>query len=88
MIIIVFLVTFHHTVWTLLVHDTHQDFTELTAADERLDICHYHVDDGKGNEMFHVCHDVTAGEVVFYGCREAVVGLSLQPGAKVSSIIK
>lgn len=52
MIIIVFLITFHHILWTLLVQDTHQDFTELTAADERLDICHCHVDDRKGNEMF------------------------------------
>lgn len=69
--IIVFLITFYHTLWTLLVQDKHQDFTELSAAHERLDICHYHVDDRKGNEMFYVCHDVTVGEVVFYGCKEA-----------------
>lgn len=68
MIIIVFLIAFHHAPWTLLVQDTHQDFKELTAADEWPNICHYHVDDGKGTEMFYVCHDVTAGEVVFNGC--------------------
>lgn len=70
MIITVFLITFHHTLWTLFVQDTHQDFTEVTAADKRPDFCHYHVDDGKGSEMFYVCHDVTAG-VVLYGCKEA-----------------